>query len=222
MNYLFFNLKIQEMKNLIILICLTSLISYQVSGQDDNRNAFQIGIKGGVNFANVYDSEGEDFTADGKIGFVAGAFMSIPLGSMLGVQPEVLFSQKGFKAQGSLLGSSYNLTRTSTFIDVPIYFAIKPVSALTILVGPQFSFLTKQKDVFENSLTSFEQSEEFKNEDLRKNILGASLGVDLNISRAILGIRGGWDLYKNHEDGTTTTPRYKNAWLQATVGIRLI
>lgn len=210
------------MKNLIFLTCLLSFItSYTFAQDDDNRNGFQLGFKAGANFANVYDSEGEDFTAEGKVGFVAGAFMSIPFGNMLGVQPEVLFSQKGFKAQGSLLGSSYNLTRTSTFIDVPIYLAIKPTSTLTILVGPQFSFLTKQKDEFENSLTSFEQSEEFKNEDLRKNILGASIGVDVNISRAILGVRGGWDLYKNHEDGTTTTPRYKNAWLQATVGLRL-
>jgi len=208
------------MKNLVILICLISFLTNQVIAQD-NRNALQIGIKGGANFANVYDDVGEDFVADGKVGFVAGAFVSIPLGSLFGIQPEVLFSQKGFKAQGRLLGSSYNLTRTSTFIDVPIYFAIKPISALTILVGPQFSFLTKQKDVFENSQTSFEQSEEFKNEDLRKNILGATLGVDLNISRAIIGARAGWDLYNNHEDGTTTTPRYKNVWVQATLGFRL-
>lgn len=210
------------MKHLIILLCLTGFITNQAIAQDDdNRNAFQLGFKAGVNYANVYDAEGEDFTADGKLGFVAGAFMSIPLGSMIGVQPEVLFSQKGFKANGTLLGSSYDLKRTTTYIDVPIFLAIKPTSTLTILAGPHFSFLMKQKDEFENSLTSFEQSEVFKNEDLRKNTLGLSLGFDFNLNRAIIGARGGWDLFKNHEDGTTTTPRYKNAWLQATVGLRL-
>ncbi len=148
--------------------------------------------------------------------------MAIPLGQYAGVQSEVLFSQKGFKAKGSLLGSSYNLTRTTNFIDIPIYFAIKPLNSLTILAGPQFSYLLKQKDEFENSALSFEQSEVFKNENLRKNILSASLGVNFNLTRTVIGLRASWDLYRNHGDGTSTTPRYKNAWFQATAGYRLL
>lgn len=204
-----------------MLLCLVGLLTNSAFAQEDGRNEFQIGIKAGANLANVYDTEGEDFNADGKFGFVAGGFLIIPLGTTFGVQTEVLFSQKGFKAQGSLLGSSYSLTRTSNFIDVPIYFTIKPLSTLTLLVGPQFSFLTKNKDVFENSLTSYEQSQEFNNANLRKNILGVSLGANINISKTVLGFRGGWDLYTNHGDGNTTTPRYKNVWLQTTLGFRL-
>ena len=211
---------LNSMKHIIIIIIFTAFAIQNVKAQEDDRAAFQIGIKAGANLANVYDTDGENFKAESKFGFVAGAFMSIPLGTTFGVQPEVLFSQKGFKGQGSLLGTSYNLTRTTNFIDVPIYFAIKPLSTLTLLVGPQFSFLTKQKDVFENAITSIEVEEEFKNENLRKNIFGVSLGVNLNISKIVLGARASWDLYNNHGDGTSTTPRYKNAWLQATLGFR--
>jgi hypothetical protein len=209
------------MRHVLIILFLGSFLTYQAVAQEDGRGAFQIGIKAGANLANVYDEQGDDFNADAKFGFVAGAFMTIPLGEMFGVQPEFLFSQKGFKAKGSLLGSSYSLTRTTNYIDVPLYFTIKPLNTLTLLVGPQFSFLTKQKDVFENSSTSFEQSEEFKNENLRKNILGISLGVNLNVSKIVLGARANWDLYTNHGDGTSTTPRYKNAWVQGTLGFRL-
>ena len=209
------------MKNILIFACLIVFTINQAAAQEDDRAAFQIGVKAGVNYANVYDAQGEDFNADGKFGFVAGAFMSIPLSATFGVQPEVLFSQKGFNAKGSILGSAYSLTRTTNYIDVPIYFTIKPMSTLTLLVGPQFAFLTKQKDVFENNITSFEVEEEFKNENLRKNILGVSLGINLNISKIVLGVRGSWDLYNNHGDGTSTTPRYKNVWLQTTLGFRL-
>ena len=205
-----------------MLIFFCGAINQELQAQEDTRSDFKLGIKAGANFANVYDEKGQDFNADGKIGLVAGGFVSIPLGSLFGIQPELLLSQKGFKADGKLLGSSYTVTRTSTFIDVPIYFAIKPVSSFTILLGPQFSYLAKQKNVFKNSQASFEQSEEFDNENLRRNILGAALGFDVNISSAVISARAGWDLYKNNGDGTTTTPRYKNAWLQATVGFRLL
>lgn len=209
------------MRHFLVLLLIAGITINNVAAQEDDRAAFQIGIKAGANLSNVYDTQGDDFEADGKFGFVAGAFMTIPLGSTFGVQPEVLFSQKGFKAKGNLLGGSYDLTRTTNFIDVPIYFTIKPLSTLTLLVGPQFSFLTKQKDVFENSITSFEIEEEFKNENLRKNIFGASLGINLNISKVVLGARASWDLYNNHGDGTSTTPRYKNVWVQTTLGFRL-
>lgn len=209
------------MKYYIILLCVAGLCIDQATAQENERASFQIGIKAGGNYSNVYDAEAEDFNTDGKLGFVAGGFMSIPLGSMFGIQPEVLFSQKGFKAEGRLLGSSYKLTRTTNFIDVPIFFTVKPIDKLTILLGPQFSYLTKQKDVLENSLTSVEQIKEFNNENLRKNILGASFGLNFNLSKIVFGARACFDLYTNHGDGTSTTPRYKNAWVQATVGFRL-
>ncbi len=208
------------MKNIVILFCMIFFLSVEVSSQEDNRKMFTVGIKVGANVSNVYDDDGDDFIADSKFGFAAGAFVTIPLGANIGIQPEIVFSQKGFKGQGSLIGSSYKLTRTSNFIDVPIYFTIKPLSTLTILAGPQFSFLTKQKDVFENSQFSYEQSEIFKNENLRKNILGISLGLDLNINNTVLGARAGMDLTKNNGNGTSSTPRYKNIWLQVTVGFR--
>lgn len=69
------------------------------------REHFTAGLKLGTNFSNVYDSEGEDFEAEGKFGFAGGAFFSIPIGRLVGIQPEILFSQKGFRSTGTFLGS---------------------------------------------------------------------------------------------------------------------
>ena len=63
----------------------------------------------------------------------AGAFLSLPVGKLIEIQPEVIYSEKGFKATGAFLGSNYSATRTTTYIDVPILLAIKPISYLTIL-----------------------------------------------------------------------------------------
>lgn len=211
------------MKKIILLITtVTFMANYVVAQSNDSRSSFHFGIKAGLNFANVYDEQGEAFRADGKTGFAGGIFMTIPLGEVFGVQPEVLFSQKGFKATGSLLGTNYGLTRTTNFIDVPLYFTVKPLSIVTILAGPQFSYLIRQKDEFNSALGSAEQIKEFENDDIRKNILGAALGLDVNFDPLVIGLRAGWDLSTNNGDGSSQTPRYKNGWVQLSLGYRFL
>ncbi len=210
------------MKKIIILSLLAvAFFSIESNAQKtDHRSQLMFGLKAGANRSNVYDAQGQAFIAKAKIGFVAGGFVSIPIGKYLGIQPEILYSQKGFVGTGVLLGSSYELTRTTSYIDVPLLISLKPSPFVTLLAGPQFSYLLKQRDVFSNSTSSIQQQQEFKNDNIRKNILCFLGGIDLNFDRLVLGARAGWDLTNNNGDGTSTTPRYKNVWLQGTVGIR--
>jgi hypothetical protein len=120
-----------------------------------------------------------------------------------------------------VLGSDVTLTRTTNYIDLPIFLAIKPSEMLTILVGPQYSYLIKQKDVFTNPINNSETTQDFNTDNIRKNTLCLVSGVDINLSDIVLGARVGLDMYNNNGDGTSTTPRYKNVWAQATVGFRL-
>lgn len=194
-----------------------------INAQDNDKDAegrIRLGIKAGLNYSNIYDAEGEDYVADGKLGFAGGGFISIPLGKLMGLQPEFLISQKGFQATGSVLGMNYELTRTTTFVDVPLFFALRPVPFFTLLAGPQLSFLVNQKDEFTSSIVSYEVEQEFENDNIRKNILCFVGGVDINIKPIVISARAGFDFQDNKGDGTSTTPRYKNVWLQGTVGLR--
>jgi hypothetical protein len=119
------------------------------------------------------------------------------------------------------LGSPYDLTRTTNYIDLPLLLTIKPIEYVSIVAGPQYSYLIKQTDVFSNNLFTSEQSKEFTNENLRKNVLGFVGGLDVNVKSVVIGLRAGWDVQNNNGDGTTSTPHYKNAWTQLTVGFRL-
>jgi len=205
----------------IALITLTISNSFaQESTSNDNREKLFFGLKVGANYSNVYDSESEDFVADSKFGLAAGAFVSIPLGKFIGVQPEVLFSQKGFKSSGTFLGTEYKATRTTNYIDVPLLLAVKPVEFITILFGPQYSYLMKQKDEFTSGSFSSSEEEEFTNDNIRKNTFSLIGGADLNFNNFVIGLRSGWDLKNNQGDGSSNTPRYKNMWYQATVGYR--
>lgn len=208
------------MKKIFLMATLLLASTSITLAQDDTRENLHAGAKIGLNYSNVYDSNGEDFEADGKFGFVAGGFVAIPIGKFMGVQPEVLFSQKGFQGSGKVFGMNYTFSRTTNYLDIPLYFALKPAPFVTILAGPQFSYLFSRKDVFTSSLISTEQEQDFKNDDIRKNTLGASVGIDINISPIVIGLRANWDLQENNANGSSTTPRYKNQWLQLTAGFR--
>ncbi|WP_298396856.1 porin family protein [Flavobacterium sp.] len=211
-------MKIQVKKAALILTMLTATIGFsQETVSVDTRDSFKFGVKAGVNFANVYDEEGQDFVAEGKTGFAAGGFLSIPFGKVLGFQPEVMYSQKGFKATGNLLGFGYDYNRTSTFLDIPLLLQVKPAPMLTLVAGPQFSYLLETKNEFNNSSSST-QEDAINSQNYKKNIFGFVVGADLNFNKLVLSGRAGWDINQSDSDGNSTDPRYKNQVIQFTLG----
>ncbi len=213
-------------KLLFINILILSVINLKSQGvvndvvKTDYRSNFGIGIKAGLNQSNVYNTKGEDFVADHKYGGVGGIFIAIPIVRLIGLQPEVLISQKGFQATGKLLSQPYSFTRTTTWVDIPLQLSLKPSRFETLLGGPQYSYLMKQKDNFTEGTSSTFKEEQISDYDLRKNVLGAVFGVDVTIMHFVISGRYGFDLQRNNGDGTSSTPQYKNVWLQGTVGFR--
>jgi hypothetical protein len=206
--------------SLLLVTALFAGVNTFAQDNSDLDDRVTFGLKAGINNSNVYDEKGDDFEGDPKIGFVAGAFVGIPIGDFIGIQPEVLFSQKGFGRSGSILLQNYEFTRTTNHLDIPIQLQIRPIPALTILVGPQFSYILSKKDELEINGNTSGNVEDFDNKNLRKNSLGVVGGIDVNISRLVIGARVGWDLQDNKGDGTSANPRYKNQWVQLTAGVR--
>ena len=205
---------------MMVAVSLLSNTGIAQENENDMRSKLLFGLKAGANYSNVYDAEGQEFTADPKFGLAGGAFLAVPIGKYIGIQPEVLFSQKGFKGSTSILGTDFEFTRTTSYIDVPLLLALKPLSFLTILAGPQFSYLVNRKDVFSDGTNEVEEETAFENDDLRKNTFCFTGGLDFNMDHFVIGTRIGWDIQKNNGDGTSTALRYKNVWYQATLGYR--
>jgi hypothetical protein len=216
------------MKKAIIMIAMVSLVMSNGYSQSEttssdlnnNREKLFFGLKIGTNYSNVYDSQGENFVADSKFGLAGGGFVSIPIGTYFGVQPELLFSQRGYKSSGTFLGNSYSMTRTTDYLDIPLLAVFKPIEYVSIVFGPQYSFLLKQKDDFTGGSITASQEQTYTNDNIRKNIFCLTGGADLNVEHLVIGLRAGWDVQNNNGDGTSTTPRYKNMWYQATLGYR--
>ncbi|HYG50070.1 MAG TPA: porin family protein [Flavobacteriales bacterium] len=114
---------------------------FTVKAQNDFGENIHFGIKAGFNSSNVYDEAGNDFVANAKLGYAAGAFITIPIGDFLGIQPEFIFNQKGFKATQRYEDNIYGFKRITNHFDVPIQLQIRPFDEVTVLIGPNFSFL---------------------------------------------------------------------------------
>ncbi|AWI26642.1 porin family protein [Flavobacterium pallidum] len=211
-------------KKTALLFLFANLALFKVAAQqttttvDDNRESVRFGVKAGINLSNVYDEQNNDFVADNKVGFAAGAFVAIPIGKVIGFQPEVMYSEKGFKVSGSFLGNDYEYKRTNTYIDIPLQLQFKASPVFSILAGPQFSYLIQTKNNFNDGDFTNEQEEDINGQNYKKNIFGFTVGADFTISNLVISARGAWDISKTDSDGDSSDVNYKNQVLQLTVG----
>ena len=63
-----------------------------------------LGVKGGINISTV-NTDLPDFEnlTDSKTGFVGGVYANFALGGVFAIQPELLYSEKGFKGIGGCI-----------------------------------------------------------------------------------------------------------------------
>lgn len=204
------------MKCLFIAAAALAIFTGQANAQ---KTKVKLGVRAGANLSNIVKSGDSDFSTGSKMGFNAAVFADLPLASVFSIQPELQFSQKGFRSTGSFLGSPYEYKQTTNFIEVPILAKIKPSANFAILAGPQFSFLSSTKTSFNVSNTSYEDIVKEENDNLRKNILGGVLGLEASSKNFLVGLRYNLDFQANNGDGTSTTLKYKNQVTSLYIGV---
>jgi hypothetical protein len=123
-----------------------------------------VGVKVGVNFADLSidgfdedEAELEELLGN-KTGFVAGGFVEVPVSPAFSLSPEVLFTQKGAKAEQG--GGTFSLELTQ--IQVPVLFKANFSSGSVrpfVTAGPAFGFKTSTKAKLEgfSSEVDFEE-----------------------------------------------------------------
>ncbi|MES2828978.1 MAG: porin family protein [Bacteroidota bacterium] len=180
----------------------------------------RLGVKAGLNVPDIIKGDGKnDFDTKVNPGFNAGVTLDIPLIKGLAFTPELLYATKGYKA--SYAAGEY--TQTTSFIDIPILASINlGGSGLNLVVGPQVSFLTSTKTKFENGFGTVEQTTvEDEADRFKKSLLGGLIGFryDINSQFDIHG-RYALDFQKNNEDGSKTTPEFRNQVFSIGLGVK--
>ena len=165
---------------------------------------FSVGLKGGLNFANL-DVSNLEGTYNNRTGYHLGAFALIKM-TKIGIQPEIIFSEQGSKVKDPNLGS---VESNFSYVNVPIILKLYTVAGINLQVGPQFGFLT---------------SAEYDNTSIKDQLKGSDTSLALG---------AGWDLplglsidarynlgLKNVSDDSSYD--IKNQVWQVSVGYKLI
>lgn len=94
-----------------------------------------LGITGGVNIASVNGSDVSDLNLDADNGWAGGAYVNIGLGSKLGVEGQLLYSNLGV--------SNDSLSVSQDYIQIPAllkYYFGSGGTQFNIFAGPAISF----------------------------------------------------------------------------------
>lgn len=193
------------MKRAIFVLTLLSATAGLTQAQ-----SFKFGIRAGANFNKI---EGKSFKDEFRYGYHAGGALEIMLGKVVGIQPEVLFSQSNTQTGYSFdtLYSSINPGMVKdvrlNYISIPVLLNIRPFPFLTLQAGPQFGILmSKQKTLLEDGRSAFREG--------NFSMVG---GVQLNIS--IFRVYGRYGVGLNNINDIDGRDKWKSQTGQVGVGI---
>ncbi|HIB36971.1 porin family protein [Mesonia sp.] len=131
----------------VILSSLLGLFAIIGAKAQADSDLVQIGVKGGVNFANLTgDDIGDTKT---RTSFNAGFVAEIPISERFSIQPEVLYSGQGFDIeeidQNNEFDTDDNVEAQLDYIQIPLLAKIYLVKGLNIQAGPQIGFLINEE-----------------------------------------------------------------------------
>ena len=195
------------MKNIFLssLFVLAGLSAY-------SQAQVAIGIKGGLNFANL-DASSTTAAYNSRTGYHAGGFVLFKF-SKIGIQPEIIFSRQGSSYKplnGTSLDTRYD------YVNVPIILKLYTVAGINIQAGPQFGFLASaSQEVSNNGLSS---TVDIKN-TLKSSDISVALGLGWDLPFGLtLDARYNLGLTKiNDVTGSTDA---KNQVIQLSAGFKL-
>jgi len=206
-------------------LVLLALAAPRLPAQD-----ITIGVKGGLNVADVSTDipDIEDIKAS-KTGFVGGAYANFALGGVFAIQPEVLYSQKGFKGEDSgLPGVSADFK--FNYFEIPLLLKAQfPMEMVrpAVYAGPVVSFETSCKlGLSEGDISAdFDcDSEEAGASDRKKTEFGGVFGanLDLFVGPVVLTVDGRYQLgftNLNDDPADAETASLKNRVWQFMAGV---
>lgn len=190
---------------------------YRPQERSDDYYQVRVGLTGGLNFANTVSSDNPDFSTDTKTGFNAGLFVDIPIAYPLSIVPEVLYSQKGYRANFT---DGSHFAQRANFVDVPILLKIKVAPVLNIYAGPQFSFLTTTRNTNYTGNAVIDESRYNYHGD--KNFVDGNFGVGIDLNKNV-ELRGNYtiDFRENNPNGSSDIPAYRNQVWQVGLAFKL-
>ncbi|REH02029.1 porin family protein [Flavobacterium aquicola] len=172
---------------LLAAIAFTGLSFTNLQAQTNSTDGSHFGIKGGVNFSNIYSTEVDDNNV--LTSFNAGVYGTFPVGDILSIQPEILYSRKG----GELKYDNAITTGTAQFklnyIEVPLLLKVNATDNISFHAGPYFAYLIDAEVNNDASGDALDFEDAYDNDDFNKFDIGISAGIGFDFNSIGFGAR---------------------------------
>jgi hypothetical protein len=173
-----------------------------VSAQESLR-----GIKGGVNFSwlSVEDADDNNVIP----GFHVGVYSKLAITEQFGIQPELLFSTKGFKSVYDADFLGFNVSEgetkvTLSYIDIPLYFTFNLSEDFDFHLGPYLGILLNANSDTDADILGFiniDNNEDIDRDEFNMLDYGLAGGLAFYIQPLTLGFNYSMGLRQvAHED----------------------
>lgn len=150
-------------------------------------NPMRFGIKGGINFSNLYADDVDETKM--ATGFNLGLFAKLPLANRFALQPEIYYTSKGGEVtykDGSGVGIvGYDLD----YIEVPLMLVINFTERFNIQAGPYAAFLVRGKANNESDVTLFNFEDDLDTGDFNTFEAGIAIGAGIDFKAISIGAR---------------------------------
>lgn len=195
---------------ILTLIILSTLSSAAI--------AQKAGLKGGVNFTNLYVNDVDDENM--KVGFNAGAYYRADIGKNLAFQPEFLFTQKGSEIQyNDFLGNDGKYRFNLNYLEVPLLAVVK-FGPVNLHAGPYLGFLLSAKTKSVDDEGNINSINELDRDDFNTLDTGVAAGIGFDFPTGMLGLRYNYGFQEIGQEGIAgqATKDSKNSALQLYIG----
>jgi len=189
----------------------------------------RFGVKAGANLSNLSGDLVDQDQYKNRFGFHGGVMVNFGLGDIVSIQPEVLYSQKGFKYADQQFGLVRNTGSVRyNYIDVPVLVRVR-AAGIFFEVGPQYSYLlnvsTDRTQTLNGSVVGNVGSGTTNLDNVQRNELGYVGGLGFQASNGVMiGVRynGAFtDFAKNSNYSNNDFRNARNSAFQAYVGVLL-
>ncbi len=192
----------------------------------------RFGVKAGANLSNLAGDLVNQDQYKNRWGFQGGVMLNFGLGDILSIQPEVLYSQKGFKYADQQITSPIGTFRNTgsvryDYLDVPVLVRVR-AAGVFFEVGPQYSYLmnvsTDRTQTLNGNVVGNSGSGTSNLDNVRRNELGYVGGLGYQAENGVmLGVRYSGAFTDFAKDGYSNNEfrNARNSTFQAYVGVLL-
>jgi len=184
----------------VVLMCGTSVYAQQQETSNETKFTPKFGIKGGVNFANLYVDHVQDEHV--KIGLNAGFYAKLPVFKGLSIQPELLYSSKGSKdTYNNVLQGTGEYRFNLNYIETPLLMVFNITPNFNLNAGAYVAYLASANVKNMNSDGTISGVKDLNADSFNRFDYGFVGGLGIDIENVTLGARYNYGMQKIGKPG---------------------